>query len=133
MAAEASRAPCGREQTDFAHAKSPRFPSRPGSMAAAAAIAAGRTQTMADAWVVLWEACRGTAAVADGGKLVTYGPLVEELTAEPIPEAGFSLSNCDEQSGALKALAALLHIAGPVAVAEVVALLASGDQNRGAQ
>lgn len=131
MAAEASRAPCGREQTAFAQAKAPRFPSRPGSMAAAAAIAAGRTDTMAMAWVELWQACRGTAAIADDGKLVTYGPLVDELTAEPIREAGFSLSNCDEQSGALKALAALLHIAGPLAVAEIVALLASGDQQRG--
>ncbi|MCT8002966.1 hypothetical protein NZL82_13885 [Sphingomonas sanguinis] len=130
MAAEASRAPSGREQTNFAQAKPPRFPNRPGSMAAAAAIAAGRDDSMAEAWVTLWQACRGNAAVAEDGKLVTYGPFVDRLTAVPIHDAGFSLSNADEQSGAIKALAALLHLAGPLAVAEVTALVA--DQNRGA-
>ncbi len=131
MAAEASRAPCGREQTNFAQAKAPRFPHRPGSMAAAAAIAAGRTDTMAMAWVELWQACQGTPLVAEDAKLVTYGPRVDELSADPIPSAGFSLVNTDEQRGAIKALAALLHLAGPLAVAEVAALV--GDQQRGAQ
>lgn len=103
MAAEARRAP--------------RVISSTTSMAAAATIALQRhapaNPDLADAWVLLWEACGGSLYVDRVGRMVSQ-PAPGKLASvyQSIGAIPFCLDNTQEVAGALKALTTLLRIGG---------------------
>lgn len=107
-----------------------RLPISPYSMAA---IVAGVNfpdpeTDFAAAWVAVWQACGGSLIIDDTGRRMLACPYVDRVDASAISNATarLVLRNGDEVAGALKALAALLELAGPAALDAVFALADRG-------
>ena len=109
MAAEASRAPSGREQTNFA--LPPRMPAHRSSLAATATLLP--PDLLATAWVATWVDLGGVLlSDASGTGFVGWSPDTHAASDSP-----FAMWSTAETQAARQALLAVLDAAGLDAIA----------------